>query len=71
MEETVRRGHSHERAGLISAAGFAERHHIVGIAAERGDVLLDPGKGGNDVEHPLVAGGRVFLATQLAEIEIA
>src|SRR6185312_6995921 len=38
---------------------------------EGGDVLLHPGKRRDDVEHPLVARGRVLAPAELAEVQIA
>ena len=47
-----------------AASRFAENGHVVGIASERGDVLLHPRKSGDLVHISIVAFGffRMFFA---------
>jgi hypothetical protein len=65
------RGHGVETGRLGAASALTEDHHVVWIASEGLDVLVDPLERVANVEHPLVAGRGVFLTAKVAQVEIA
>jgi hypothetical protein len=71
VEQALCVRHAHQRAHLAAPAGLAEDRHVAGIAAEIRDVVSHPFECGDRVEHPNVAGMRVFLAAQFAQIQIS
>ena len=71
MEESLRLRHAEQRRDLPAAARLAEDGDVPGIAAECADVVAHPLERLHEVEHAGVAGGRVALAEQIAEMQIA
>ena len=67
VEEGLRGRHGAEARGFGSAAALAEDHDVVRIAAKCADVAMHPLEAVADVEHALVAGGGILLATQIAQ----
>ena len=57
--------------GLHAAARLAPDHQLAEVAAECLGVVDDPPQRGRDVEHAGGARGRVLLAQDVAEVEIA
>ena len=71
MKEAGRGGHAHECGDFGAAAGLAVDHHIVGIAAEIGDIVADPFEGGDEVGHADVDGIGISGAGDFGEVEEA
>jgi hypothetical protein len=61
--------HSEQRAHFSGAARLPEDRHVVGIAAERGDVVADPLQAEHDVLQAHVARVTIAIAADLLEIE--
>jgi hypothetical protein len=62
VEQALRQRRRHQDADRVRAGGFAEDDDIVGVAAERGDIVANPAQGGYPIENAVHAGG-MFLAS--------
>ena len=62
MEQALGRGHAHEGGHLAAAAGLAENQHVVRVAAELGNVVMDPLQGHGQVQHAAVGAVGILLA---------
>ena len=71
MEQPLSRRHSQQRAHLAASAGLPEDGDVARIAAERGDIVAHPFKGGDQIQQADVAGLRVFFATQFGQVQVA
>ena len=58
------RRHAEQRADFAAAAGLAEDHHGVRVAAELFDVVAHPLQRVHDVEHADIAGLCELLAAE-------
>ena len=71
MKESRGRGHAHQRGDLGAAARLAVDHHAVRIAAEVGDVVMNPLQGRHQIGHAHVDRIGVGGAADLREVEEA
>ncbi len=69
MEGAPRGGQGELGGDAHPTGGLAEDRHVVGIAAERLDVLLHPPQRGGLVEEPDVAAARVRLAAEVGQVQ--
>ena len=69
MEESRGRGHAHQSGNLGAAAGLAVDHYAVGIAAEVGDVVMDPAQRRDQIGHADVDRIGISGAADLREVE--
>src|SRR5581483_11594877 len=69
MEQTLRRTHRHQSAHFSRAARLAEDGDVVRVAAEIGDVVVDPLERGYGVQDAAVACVLELFAADFGEIE--
>lgn len=70
MKQPLRWGHRHQNADLPSATGLTEDRDATGISAEIGDVVPNPLKRRDQIQHPHI-GRRLPARAVLSEIQIA
>jgi len=71
VEEAPRRGHAEQRADTHRASGLAEDRDILGISAERVDVVAHPLEGGDLVSDPDIRGRAIVPVAKGSPIEEA
>ena len=70
IEQSLSRGHRHQRQDLRTTAGLPEQRHVVRIAAERFDIVPNPLQRIHDVQQTHIARSCVFL-TVCGQIQMA
>jgi hypothetical protein len=69
MEEPRCRRHAEQGADLPAAARLAKNRDVVGVPAERSDVVPHPLEGRSEVERARIARIGVLLAGELGQVE--
>ena len=66
---TFGHGWHHQQANTTPSSTVSVYRHTLGIAPEVGNVVVDPSKGGNLIQHPIVT-GYVWIASREESYEV-